>query len=203
MDDGIVMPAPEPQCGSDLTQLLIDWNQGAPEALNAVVSRVFEYLRRIAGSLMRGEREEHTLQPTELVHELFLRLQCQRKTAWENRVQFFAFASQVMRKLLVDHSRRHLAAKRGGGTPKEALDMHSEVPRELDMDLVRLDDALRDLARLDPRQSLIVELRFFVGLSVEEVQEVLGCSRATVIRDWRTAKLWLLSYMRDDSQGLA
>ncbi len=190
----------EPKRGSpsEITQILFDWNRGVPDALDALVARVFADLRRIAGNLMKGERADHTLEPTALVHELYLRLRGQRKTEWENRAQFFSFAAQVMRKVLVDHSRRHQAEKRGEGAPKKSLEEILELPEDLDVDLVRLDEGLQDLARLDPRQSRIVALRFFAGLSVEEVEEVLGCSRATVIREWRTAKLWLLDYLRQD-----
>jgi RNA polymerase sigma factor (TIGR02999 family) len=181
----------------DVTRVLLDWNRGDPEALNELVSLVFADLRRLARKCMGKERVDHTLQPTALVHELFLKLSGQRKVDWENRTQFFSFAAQLMRNLLVDHARRRSTEKRGQGVPRLSLDEALGVPSELGVELEALDQALSDLARLDPRQSRIVELRFFAGLSVDEVREVLGCSRATVIRDWRTAKLWLLRYLRE------
>lgn len=180
----------------DVTRILFDWNRGDPEALNELVSFVFADLRRLARKCMGKERVDHTLQPTALVHELFLRLSGQRKVEWENRTQFFSFAVQLMRKVLVDHARRRSTEKRGQGAPRLPLDEALGVPSDLGVELEALDSALSDLARLDPRQCRVVELRFFVGLSVDEVREVLGCSRATVIRDWRTAKLWLLRYLR-------
>ena len=187
---------PPTRIHGDVTQILLDWNRGDPDALNELISQVFEDLRRIARNCMHKERAEHTLQPTALVHELFLRLAGQRKVDWANRLQFFSFAAQLMRNILVDHSRRRETEKRGQGIPRLPLDDALGVPAELDVDLERLDEALDDLAKLDPRQSRIVELRFFAGLSVNEIEEVMGCSRATVIRDWRTAKLWLLHYLQ-------
>lgn len=186
----------EPELSGDVTRILLDWNDGDPEALDHLVGQVFDDLRRIACNCMKKERSEHTLEPTALVHELYLRLTGQRKTEWENRLQFFTFAAQVMRKILLDHARRRRTEKRGQGIRKLSLDHGLEVVERLDVDLERLDDALKDLARLDERQSRIVELRFFAGLSVSEVEKVLGCSRATVIRDWRTAKVWLLHYLQ-------
>lgn len=180
----------------DVTRILKHWNEGDPDALNELISEVFRDLRRMARKCMRSERDDHTLQPTALVHELYLRLAGQRQVAWQNRLQFFTFAAQLMRKILVDHARRHRASKRGRGAPRLPLDEALELPLGASVDLERLDEALKDLARLDPRQSQIVELRFFGGLSVREVQEVMGCSRATVVRDWRTAKLWLLHYLQ-------
>lgn len=192
----LAVPAMSPEPPGDVTRILLDWNDGDPEALDSLVGQVFEDLRRIARNCMKKERAEHTLEPTALVHELYLRLTGQRKTEWENRLQFFTFAAQVMRKILLDHARRRHAEKRGQGARNLPLDDGLEIVESLDVDLKRLEDALKDLARLDPRQSQIVELRFFAGLSVSEIEEVLGCSRATVIRDWRTAKLWLLHYLQ-------
>lgn len=187
---------PSPVLDGDVTRILKGWNQGDPEALSELIPEVFSDLRRMARKCMRSERGDHTLEPTALVHELYLRLARQRVVDWQNRFQFFTFASQLMRKILVDHARRHQTSKRGRGIPSLPLSEALELPQPTDVDLESLDEALRVLTGLDPRQSQVVELRFFAGLSVREVQEVLGCSRATVIRDWRTAKLWLLHYLQ-------
>ncbi len=176
---------------SDVTRILKRWNDGDPEALDTLIAEVFEQLQRMAQRLTRSERSGHSLQPTELVNELYIRLRGQRKVAWKNSRQFFAFASQLMRLILMDHARRRQAEKRGRGMASLALEEILDVAPRADADLLRLAEALQDLARVDPRQRQIVELRFFAGLSVEEIGKVIGFSRATIIREWRTARLWI------------
>ena len=142
-------------------------------------------------AVLRRERPDHTLQPTALVHEAYLRLIDQRNVNWQNTAHFFAIAAQAMRRIIVDHARRHNAVKRGGDNLKVELDEAQSQPGELDVDVLKLCDALTALAAFDPQQSRIVELRFFGGLSIEETAEVIGISPATVKRDWSMAKAWL------------
>jgi RNA polymerase sigma factor (TIGR02999 family) len=178
---------------SDVTELLVAWEQGDDEALRRLGHLVYDELRAIAAAQMRGERRDHTLQPTALVHEAFLRLSEQRRRHWKERRQFFAVASRLMRQVLVDHARAHRAAKRGGDvtrvevTSLDALAAPSEV-----FDVLALDEALTRLAALQPRLARVVELRFFGGLEVEETAELLGCSPRTVKRDWSLARAWLI-----------
>jgi len=157
--------------------------------------RVYKELREIAASFFKGEREDHTLQPTALVNEVYVRLVGCRTVQWASRAQFFAFAAQTMRRLLVDHARGHKADKRGYDVPRISLE-EQLIPTERDVDLIALDDALEALAKLDPRQSRIVELRFFAGLDNYEIAEVLGISRTTVKREWKTARVWLYEQIR-------
>jgi RNA polymerase sigma factor (TIGR02999 family) len=180
-------PAPDPRAA--VTQLLAAWNGGDSRARDRLIPIVYADLRRMARRYMRRERDGHSLQPTELVHEAFLRL-VDSGTDWQGRGHFFAVAAQVMRRILVDHARTRQASKRGSGVAMIALEDLS-VPIRADLDLVALDDALRTLGALDPRQCQVVELRFFGGLSVEETAEVLGISTATVKREWQLAKAWL------------
>jgi len=175
---------------SPVSELLGKWQAGDREALPALVPLVYADLRKLARRYLRRERPEHTLQSTALVHEAYLRFAKREKVRFENRAHFFAISAQLMRQILVDHARERRAAKRDVGI-KLALD-EATAPRALrEVGLVVLDDALRELCRLDPRQGHIVELRFFGGLSIEETSEVLGISTATVKRDWTTARLWL------------
>ncbi|MEM7349947.1 MAG: ECF-type sigma factor [Acidobacteriota bacterium] len=180
----------------DVTRLLLEWNADDPTALNRLFSQVFHELRRIAQHLLQGERASHTLEPSALVHELYIRLADQRKVEWDSRRQFFSFAAQLMRLILVDHARRRQTSKRGSGVEPIALDDVIEMGERRDLNLVRLDEALKDLAAIGPRQSQVVELRFFAGLSVDEIGELTGYSRATVLRDWRHAKLWLFRQLQ-------
>ncbi len=174
-----------------LTGLLDRWGAGDRHALDELVPAVYEELRQLARHQMANERRGHTLHPTALVHEAFLRLGNYDRISWQDRAHFFAMASRVMRQVLVDHARKRRAAKRGGSTPAVTL-VESRSPSEsVDVDLVALDQALARLAEMDPRQSSIVEMRFFGGLEHKEIAEVLGVSIATVNRDWRVAKLWL------------
>ncbi len=181
-----------PLSKSEVTQLLDDWSDGDPEAFARLLPLVFEDLRQVASKHLAGEAPSHTLQATALVNEVYLRLAGRRTVQWQNKEQFFAFMSGMMRRILVDHARKRQSAKRGEGVEPMPLDETIRLPHEGDPDLVALNDALGSLAAVDPRQSRIVELRYFVGLRVEEVAELLGISPTTVKREWRTAKLWLL-----------
>ncbi len=183
-----------------VTQLLEKWAGGDEGALQSLVPLIYEELRRQAHHYFRNERPDHTLQSTALVHEAYLRLCKQGPTQFANREHFFAVSAQLMRQILVEHARGHRAARRGGGQ-KLALDDAVAPPNTKDMDLVALDDALRELAGLDARQSQIVELRFFGGLSIEEIARVLHISPATVKRDWVTARAWLHHAIRQGASG--
>jgi RNA polymerase sigma factor (TIGR02999 family) len=175
---------------SDLTQLLIASQGGSPDALQRLLPVVYDELRSLAAAYLRSERADHTLQTTGLVHEAYLRLVDQRRTTWQNRAHFFGIAAQAMRRILVDHARRHRAAKRAGGHPVTLDDQIAGTAAPSD-DVLAVDEALQRLAELDPRQVRIVELRYFAGLSIEQTAESLGISPATVKRDWLSAKAWL------------
>jgi RNA polymerase sigma factor (TIGR02999 family) len=174
-----------------VTQLLIAWSSGHEEALTELMPVVYAELRRLAGHYLRRERPDHTLQPTALVHEAYLRLIDQTSVRWQNRAHFFGIAANLMRQILVNHALSHKAAKRGGTEVKLPLDEAVGVAKQQGVDLVALDEALSRLAVLDPQQGRIVELRFFGGLTIEEAAEVLRISPATVKREWATAKAWL------------
>ncbi len=175
----------------EITRLLADWSRGDKQALEKLTPIVYEELRRLAGRYLRQERHGHTLQSTALVHEAYLKLVGQHSIHWQNRAQFFGVAAQLIRRILVDYARNRHAAKRGANAPRLSLDEAIAMPGERDLDLVALDDALEGLAKLDPRQSRLVELRFFAGLTMEETAEVLNMSLATAKRDWTAAKAWL------------
>ncbi|HEV2853233.1 MAG TPA: sigma-70 family RNA polymerase sigma factor [Thermoanaerobaculia bacterium] len=175
----------------DVTRLLIDWRRGDKEALDRLMPVVYGELHRLAEIYLHRERPGNTLQPTALVNEAYLRLIDQRQVEWQSRAHFFGIAAQMMRRILVDHARAHRADKRGGGLYRVMLDSSFDVEERRDIDLIALDGALEALAKLDPRQSRIVELRFFVGLTIEETAEVIGVSPITVRRDWNLAKAWL------------
>jgi RNA polymerase sigma factor (TIGR02999 family) len=174
-----------------VTRLLVDWGNGDRQALEKLTPLVYQELKRLAARYLRRERREHTLQSTALVHEAWLRLIDQKQVHWQNRAQFFGIAAEMIRRILIDHARGRQAAKRGDGAIKLSLDDALATPNRRDLDLVALDDALRDLGKLDPQQSRLVELRFFAGLSIEESAELLGVSPATVKREWTAAKAWL------------
>ncbi len=174
-----------------VTQLLLDWSEGDKAALDKLMPLVHEELRRLAHHYMGRERPGHTLQTTALVNEAYLRLIDQRSVHWQNRTHFFGIASQLMRRILVDHARARNYAKRGGGAHQVSLDEAMVVSPERAADVVALDDALSALAEIDERKRQIVEMRFFGGLSIEETAEVLGVSPGTVMRDWTLAKAWL------------
>ena len=185
-----------------VTRLLQDWGNGDPRALERLTPLVYGELKRLAGRYLRRERPDHTLQSTALVHEAYLRLIDQRNVHWQNRAHFFGVAAQLIRRILVDYARNRNAAKRGAGACKLSLDDVIETPRiERGLDLVALDDALEALARIDPQQSRVVELRFFAGLSIEETAEVLRISPATVKRDWTAAKAWLYRDLTGRADG--
>jgi RNA polymerase sigma factor (TIGR02999 family) len=175
----------------DVTRLLVRLTDGDRGVLDELLPVVYGELRKLASSYLRRERVGHTLQPTALVHEAYMRLVDQTQVQWQNRAHFFGVAAQMMRRILVDHARAHEAEKRGGEFQKLSLDENIDVSGERDVNLVALDDALNLLADVDPQKSKIVELRFFGGLSVEETAEVLGVSAPTVKRQWRMAKAWL------------
>jgi RNA polymerase sigma factor (TIGR02999 family) len=179
-----------------VTELLVSWSNGDQQALDRLTPLVYGELRRLAARYLRRERSDHTLQSTALVHEAYLRLIDQKHVRWQNRAHFFGVAAQMIRRILVDHARGKQAAKRGSGGWKLSLDEAIATPEQRDLDLVALDDALGGLAKIDPQQSRVVELRFFAGLSIEETAEVLRISPATVKRDWTAAKAWLYREMR-------
>ena len=180
----------EDRTGS-VSHLLRAWGRGDVQARDELVPVVYRELRRRAGAYLRRERSDHTLQPTALVHEAYLRLTAQDRVAWQNRAHFFAIAAQMMRRVLVDHAREHQAAKRPGAHLKVLLDDGIGAAQPPSCELMMVDEALVDLARIDPRQAQIVELRYFGGLSEQEVAAVLSVSRATVTREWQTARAWL------------
>jgi RNA polymerase sigma-70 factor (ECF subfamily) len=170
--------------------LLRAWSDGDRGALDRLAPIVYDELHRIARRYMKGERPGHSLQTTALVNEAYMRLVDYKSMQWQNRAHFFAVSAQLMRRILVDHARRH-NLKRGGGVHHVPLEETAMVGGDRDADLVELDDAMNALARIDPRKVQVVEMRFFGGLSVEETAEVLKVSPVTVMRDWSTAKAWL------------
>ena len=176
---------------SDITDLLDEWGRGNRRALDELLPLVYAELRRVAARQLRRERDGHSLQPTVLVHEVYLRLVEQRNVDWRNRAHFFGVAAQVMRRILVDHARRRLADKRGAGVSPVSMDEAMETPGVTAVPILDLDDALDRLSRLDAGLAQIVELRAFGGLTIEEAAHVLNVSPSTVKRDWRTAKAWL------------
>lgn len=181
---------------SDVTLLLSELTRGDQKAADKLVPLVYDELKRLARGYMRRERPEHTLQATALVHEAYLKLVKQRSVDWQGRSHFFGIAAQLMRRILIDHARSHLREKRGGAQEATPLDEALVFSPGQSAELVRLDEALERLAKLDPRQSKIVELRFFGGLSVEETAEFLKISPKTVKRDWSVAKAWLHGELR-------
>lgn len=182
--------------GKDVTQILVRHQKGDGQALGELFPIVYDELRRIAAGYMKRENDGHTLQATALVNEAYFRLVDQRAVHWQNRAHFFGVAAQIMRRILCDHARARSADKRGSGAAKLSLEDLSDMGKEegiaQDPDLVELDDALKRLHEINPRQAQVVEMRFFGGLSVEEAAEALGASPATVKRDWTFAKAWLL-----------
>ena len=174
-----------------VTELLLRWRGGDPDALAALVPLVYRELRDIARHYIDNERPGHTLQSTALVHEVYTRMIKQDLPQWQNRAHFFAVAAQLMRQILVDHARSHSASKRGGNLYRVSLDDAEQQPQPIDVEIIALDDALKVLSEMDPQQSRVVELKFFAGLSNEDTSEVLGISASTVKRDWITARAWL------------
>jgi RNA polymerase sigma factor (TIGR02999 family) len=180
----------------EVTALLAAWRGGDADALDKLIPIVYEDLRRVAGRYMRSEESGHTLQTTALVHEAYLRLTREQDRTWENRAHFFAVAAQIMRNLLVDHARMATRAKRGGDAAELSLEEAPEINTAPPSVMLALDDALQRLAKVDPRASRIVELRYFVGLNNDEVANIIGISEKTVVRDWKTAKAWLRAELR-------
>ena len=174
-----------------ITQLLERWSAGDKEALDQLMPLVYDELHRLAGAYLRRERHEHTLQPTALVNEAFLKLVDQHSIRWQNRAQFYGVAAQLMRRILVDHARVHYAAKRGGDRYQVPLDNIDGLRNQPDADVLAVHELLDRLAEIDPEQSRLVELRFFGGLTIEEAAEVMHISHATVEREWKIAKAWL------------
>lgn len=175
----------------DVTALLGDWSRGDRTALNQLLPLVYAELRGVAARQLRSERDNHTLQPTALVHEVFIRLVDQRQVDWQNRAHFFGVAANVMRRILVDHARRLGASKRGDGVPGVSIDEARDVAASQQMPVLALDQALERLEKVDAELARIVELRAFGGLTIEEAAHVLKVSPSTAKRDWRTAKAWL------------
>jgi len=181
---------------ADTTQLLRAWAGGDSEALRQLTPRVYRELRRVAGRLLQNERAGQTLQSADLVHEAFLRLVNAREVDWQHRAHFFAVSATLMRRILLDRARRRAAAKRGGKPLALDFDKTIDVAQTQAREVLALDDALNALAEVDPRKARIVELRFFGGLSVKETAEVVKVSSDTVMRDWKLARAWLLTELR-------
>jgi len=184
-----------PVSSTQVTQLLARWSDGDTGAREALIPLVYDELRRVARSALSRQRPGHTLGSTALVHEAYMRLVGRSSVHFENRAHFFAVASHLMRRILVDHARKHNAVKRGGDNLTLVLDDAVALPEKREVDLSALDDALTLLATLDARQANIVEMRFFGGLSIDETSHVLGISPATVKREWATARTWLYDEM--------
>jgi RNA polymerase sigma-70 factor (ECF subfamily) len=180
----------------ELTTLLDDWNKGDPAALEKLTPLIYDELRRIAHRYSQRERNGHTLQTTALVNEAYLRLAGDRKPDWQNRSHFFAVTAQVMRHILIDYARRRRYLKHGGDAQQVPLAEVASMADDRAAELVALDEALEELARLDPRKTRVVELRYFGGLSLAETAEALGISLMTVRRDWRAAKAWLFRRLK-------
>jgi len=184
--------SPKNASKTNITELLHEWNSGNTDVADNLLPLIYDELHRRAAAFMRKERQNHTLQPTALVHEAYLKLIGQRNDNWNDRQHFFAIASQVMRRILVDHARSRHRQKRGGS--KEDLPLEEALlvgAEEANVDLIALDEAMAKLAKLDPQQERLVELRYFGGLSLDETAKAIGVSRATAAREWQVAKAWL------------
>ena len=183
----------------EITQLLAEWSEGNQAALDALYPLVYDELHRLARRYMSRERKDHTLQATALINEAYVRLVDQKNVHWANRSHFFAISAQIMRRILIDHARRHAYAKRGGGAQQVSLDEAATVTRTAGAEMIRLDEALKSLAEMDPRRSQVVELRYFGGLNNEEIAGVLKVSENTVTRDWNMARAWLHQQLSESS----
>ncbi len=179
------------QTQPNITEILDRWSNGEQSALDELVPLIYKELRRLAGNYIRRERHSHTLQPTALINEVFLRLIDQENIKWQNRAHFFGIAARLMRRILVDHARVHQAAKRGGGQYSLSLSKADRVASQSSVNLLTLHLTLQRLEELDQQQSQIVELRFFGGLTIAETAEVLSVSHATIEREWKMARAWL------------
>jgi RNA polymerase sigma factor (TIGR02999 family) len=187
---------------TEVTELLARWSAGDETALEQLVPLVYEECRRLAARQLRGERRDHTLNPTALVHELYLRLADQKRATWQSRAQFFAVAARLMRRILVDHARARHAQKRGAAPIMVTLSTATDVPEETGAaDILAIDEALERLAALDAEQVRIIELRFFAGLTVEETAHVLERSPRTIKREWQLARAWLYRELRGESRS--
>jgi len=184
-----------PRQEHEITQLLAAWREGNQAALDELYPLVYDELHRLARRYMSRERKGHTLQTTALINEAYVRLVDQRNVQWANRSHFFAISAQIMRRILIDHARRHAYAKRGGGARQVSLDETATVIHEDLAEFLRLDEALKSLAEVDPRRSQVVELKYFGGLNNDEIAGVLKISKNTVIRDWNMARAWLHSQL--------
>ena len=180
----------------NITKLLLDLTNGNRAVVDDLLPLIYGELRSLAANYLRRERSDHTLQPTALVHEAYLRLVDQTQVNWQNRAHFFGMAAQMMRRILVDHARAHKAGKRGSDYQKLSLDENIDKAAERSAELIALDDALSELAEVDEMKSRIIELRYFGGLTVEETAEVLGVTPVTINRHWRMAKAWLFGKMK-------
>ena len=188
----------EPSDNSPITKILTDLKAGGDEAFEVLFPMVYDELRKIAGSYFRGERDGHTLQPTALVHEAFLKLSKQSSIDFESRTHFFGVAARLMREILIDHARRHNSQKRGGANrTRITLDPSSGFGESQQLDVLAIDEALTSLEQLDERQARIVEMKFFAGLNVEEIASLMNISPATVKREWSSAKLYLSRLLSD------
>jgi RNA polymerase sigma-70 factor, ECF subfamily len=183
----------------NITHLLIELSNGDRAAVDLLLPVIYDELRKLAANYLRRERPDHTLQPTALVHEAYLRLIDQSRVNWQNRAHFFGVAAQIMRRLLVDHARKHNAEKRGQDFQKLSLDENIDRAVERSAELIALDDALKTLATFDAQKARMVELRYFGGLSIEETADVLGVTPTTIKRHWRFAKAWLHGEMQRNS----
>lgn len=186
---------------SDISRLLNSWTEGDLEARDRLMPLVFDELRVIAQRQYQNERADHTLQPTAIVNELYMRLAAQKKVQWRHRREFFAVAARFVRRILVDHARRRGASKRGDGEPRVVFDETLGLPALEDPMVIALDEALNDLAEVDERGARIVELHAFTGLTFEEISDMLELSRATVMRDWKHARLWLRRALLDEGES--
>lgn len=186
----------------EITELLQQWSGGNPEARDLLVPLVYEELRQMAGNFLRFERAENTLQPTALVHELYLKMVDQDRTSWEDRSHFFSVAAKLMRRILVDHARKHLAGKRGAGMAHVPLEDALDHPAPSDRAVLAVDRALTRFAEFDPERSHIVELRYFGGLDLAEIADLLRVSRTTVKRHWSVARMWLHRELDTELRGL-
>lgn len=181
----------------DITKLLAEWSDGNQSALDRLYPLVYDELHRLARRYMSRERKGHTLQTTALINEAYVRLVDQKHVHWANRSHFFAISAQIMRRILIDHARRHAYAKRGGGAQQVSLEEVAAVAPDPGRELIRLDEALKSLAEMDPRRSQVVELRYFGGLNNEEIAGVLKISENTVTRDWNMARAWLYQQLSE------
>jgi RNA polymerase sigma factor (TIGR02999 family) len=183
---------------NDITMLLRKAASGAPDGVNRLMEAIYDDLRRMAVAQLTDERASHTLQPTALVHEAYLRLVGQHSTDWNDRLHFFAVASRIIRRILIDHARERRAKKRGGAAARVPIEAVDPPLEGREVDLIALDEALEELTQLDERQARIVELRFFGGCTIDEVATLLDAGRRTIDRDWQAAKAWLYCRLADE-----